>query len=154
MKYKKVAMAVFMIILILFGGIRAYEKINAIDDNPITGNFTQITAYPTNDIFTWTIVESDSTNSNYYSFKYNNLNKERSDPKMVQNLTVTGGSIQSAQKAITKADKLPEIQNFRWDAYYTCINANYNGSAWELTYFDVVDTGYHSNNIKVVIPSN
>lgn len=154
MKYKKVAMAVFIIILISFGGIRAYEKVNSIDDNSVTGNFTQITAYPTNDIFTWTIVESDSTNSNYYSFKYNTLNKEKSDPKLVQNLTVTGGSIQSAQKAINNADKLPEIQNFRWDAYDTCINANYNGSVWELTYFDVVDTGYHSNNIKVVIPSN
>lgn len=153
-KYKKAAMLIFMIILISFGGIRAYEKINAVEDNPVTGNFTQITSYPTNDIFTWTIVESDSTNSNYYSFKYNTWNKEKSDSKRVQNLTVVGGSIQSAQKAINKADKLPEVQNFRWDAYYTCINASYNENAWELTYFDIIDTGYHSNNIKVVISNN
>lgn len=154
MKYKKAAMLIFMIILISFGGIRAYEKINAVDDNPVIGNFTQITAYPTNDIFTWTIVESDSTNSNYYSFKYNTWNKEKLDSKRVQNLTVVGGSIQSAQKAINNADKLPEVQNFRWDAYYTCINASYNGNAWELTYFDIIDTGYHNNTIKVVIPNN
>ena len=96
MKYKKAAMAIFMIILISFGGIRAYEKLNAVNDNPVTGNFTSITAYPTNDIFTWTIVESDSTNSTYYSFKYNTLNKEKSDSKTVQNLTVRGGSIQSS----------------------------------------------------------
>ncbi|MGF7117019.1 metal-dependent hydrolase [Methanobacterium oryzae] len=152
MKYKKVAMVVFMIILISFGGVRAYEKVNAIDDNHVTGNFTQITAYPTNDIFRWTIVESDSKNSNYYSFKYNTLNKEKLDSKRIQNLTVIGGSVQSAQEAISKADKLPEIQNFRWDAYYTCINASYNGKEWKLIYFDVVDTGYHSNNITVIIP--
>lgn len=154
MKYKKAAMAIFMIILISFGGIRAYEKMNAIDDNPVSGNFTYIAAYPTADMFTWTIVESDSTNSTYYSFKYNTLNMQKIDAKTVQSLTVTSGSIQSAQEAINKADELPEVQNFKWDAYYPCINASYNGTAWKLTYFDVVDTGYHNNNIKVVIPSN
>ena len=154
MKYKKGAMAIFMIILISFGGIRAYEKINAIDDNPVSENFTYITAYPTMDIFTWTIVESDNKNSTYHSFKYNTLNKEQSDTKTVQSLTVMGGSVQSAQEAIDKANNLPEVQNFKWDGYYPCINASYNGNVWELTYFDVIDTGYHNNNIKVLISQN
>jgi len=154
MKYKKGAMAIFMIILISFGGVRAYEKINAINDNPVSENFTYITAYPTMDIFTWTIVESDNTNSTYHSFKYNTLNKEQSDAKTVQSLTVMGGSVQSAQEAIDKANNLPEVQNFKWDGYYPYINASYNGNVWELTYFDVIDTGYHDNNIKVFIPQN
>ena len=154
MKYKRGAMAIFMIILISFGGIRAYEKINAIDDNPVSENFTYITAYPTMDIFTWTIVESDNKNSTYHSFKYNTLNKEQSDTKTVQSLTVMGGSVQSAQEAIDKANNLPEVQNFKWDGYYPCINASYNGNVWELTYFDVIDTGYHNNNIKVLISQN
>lgn len=150
----RTAMAIFMIILISFGGIRAYEKINAINDNPVSENFTYITAYPTMDIFTWTIVESDNTNSTYHSFKYNTLNKEQSDTKTVQSLTVMGGSVQSAQEAIDKANNLPEVQNFKWDGYYPCINASYNGNVWELTYFDVIDTGYNNNNIKVFIPQN
>ncbi|MDI6723336.1 MAG: metal-dependent hydrolase [Methanobacterium sp.] len=154
MKYKKGAMAIFMIILFSFGGIRAYEKINAIDDNPVSGNFTYITAYPTMDIFTWTIVESDNKNSTYHSFNYNTLNKEQSDTKTVQSLKVMGGSVQSAQEAIDKANNLPEVQNFKWDGYYPCINASYNGNVWELTYFDVIDTGYHNNNMKVLIPQN
>jgi len=151
MKYKKAAMAIFMIILISFGGIRAYEKINALDDNPVSGNFTYITAYPTMDIFTWTIVQSDSNNSTYYSFTYNTLNKEKSEAKTVQSLTVTGGNVQSAQKAIKKADRLPKVQNFKWDAYYSCINASYNGTTWKLTYFDVIDAGYHNDNLTVYI---
>lgn len=151
MKYKKAAMTIFMIILISFGGIRAYEKSNALDENPVSGNFVYSAAYPTMDMFTWTLVESDINNSTYYSFKYNTLNKEKSDVKTVQSLTVTGGSVQSAQEDINKADKLPKVQNFRWDAYYPCINAKYTGKAWELTYFDVIDTGYGSNDINVTI---
>jgi inner membrane protein len=151
MKYKKAAMAIFMIILISFGGIRAYEKSNALDENPLSGNFVYSAAYPTMDMFTWTLVESDNTNSTYYSFKYNTLNKEKKDVKTVRSLIVTGGSVQSAQEAINKADKLPEVQSFRWDAYYPCINATFTGKAWELTYFDVIDTGYQNNNINVTI---
>lgn len=151
MRYKKIAMAIFMIILISFGGIRAYEKMNALDDNPVTGNFAYINAYPTMDMFTWTIVQSDSSNSTYYSFTYNTLNKEKSNAKKVQSLTITGGDIKSAQKAIDKADNLPEVQNFKWDAYYPCVNAGYDGSVWKLTYFDVIDTGYHNSNIDVII---
>jgi inner membrane protein len=151
MKYKKAAMAIFMIILISFGGIRAYEKSNALGENPVSGNFVYSAAYPTMDMFTWTLVESDNMNSTYYSFKYNTLNKEKTDIKTVKSLTVTGGSVQSAQEAINKADMLPEVQNFRWDAYYPCINATFTGKVWELTYFDVIDTGYQNNNINVTI---
>jgi inner membrane protein len=151
MKYKKAAMAIFMIILISFGGIRAYEKSNALGENPVSGNFVYSAAYPTMDMFTWTLVESDNMNSTYYSFKYNTLNKEKTDIKTVKSLTVTGGSVQSAQEAINKADMLPEVQSFRWDAYYPCINATFTGKVWELTYFDVIDTGYQNNNINVTI---
>jgi len=151
LKYKKAAMAIFMIILISFGGIRAYEKINALDENPVSGNFVYSTAYPTMDLFTWNIVESDSTNSTYYSFKYNTLNKEKSDVKTIQNFTVTGGSVQSAQQAVDKASELPEVRNFLWDAYYPCVNASFDGSVWKLTYFDVINTGYYNNNVNVFI---
>ena len=151
MKYKKAAMAIFMIILISFGGIRAYEKSASLNENPVSGNFIYSSAYPTNDMFTWSIVQSDSTNSTYYYFKYNTLNKQKFDVKTVQNLTVTGNSIQSADEAINKANSLPEVQNFKWDAYYTCINATYDGKIWKLTYFDIIDTGYQKNFINVFI---
>ena len=90
-------------------------------------------------------------NYSYYSFKYNTLSKQKFDVKTVQNLTVTGNSVQSAYEAINKANNLPEIQNFKWDAYYTCINATYDGKSWRLTYFDIIDTGYQKNYINVVI---
>lgn len=149
MKYKKAAMAIFMIILISFGGIRAYEKSIALSENQVSENFVYSSAYPTSDIFTWTIVQSNMDNTSYNSFKYNTLNKQKNDVKEVQNLSVTGGSTQSAQEAINNANKLPEVQNFRWDAYYPCVNASYNGKMWKLTFYDVVDTGYRSNNITI-----
>ncbi len=151
MKYKKTAMAIFMIILISFGGIRAYEKSVALEENPVSGNYVQSSAYPTMDMFTWTIIQSDASNSVYHSFKYNTLNKQISGEKTLQSLTITGNSVLSAQEVIKKANELPVIQNFKWDAYYTCINATYNGESWKLTYFDVIDTGYGNNNITVYI---
>ncbi|MGB9936600.1 MAG: metal-dependent hydrolase [Methanobacterium sp.] len=150
-KYKKATMAIFMIILISFGGIRAYEKNVALDENPVSANMVYSAAYPTSDIFTWTIVQSDSSNSTYYSFKYNTFNKGKSDIKLVQSLNINGGTVQLAQEAINKADSILEVQNFKWDAYYPCINATYNGKDWNLIYFDVIDTGYHNNNIMVTI---
>lgn len=154
LKYKKAAMAIFMIILISFGGIRVYEKINALDENPVSGNFMYSAAYPTMDLFTWNIVFSDRTSSTYYFFKYNTLNKEKSDVKTIQNFTVTGGSVQSAHDAVDKADQLPEVQNFLWSAYYPCVNASFDGSVWKLTYFDVIDTGYYNNKANVFIKMN
>lgn len=151
MKYKKAAMAIFMIILISFGGIRAYEKNVALDDNPVSDGFIYSAAYPTMDLFTWTIVQSDQSNQTYYSFNYNTLTKEKEDAKVVQSLTVSGGTVSSAQEAINKANKFTEVQSFRWNAHYPCINANFNGKEWTLTYFDVMGEGYRSNNLTVTV---
>jgi inner membrane protein len=151
MKYKKAAMAIFMIILISFGGVRAWEKNVALDDNPVRGEFVYSAAYPTMDLFTWTVVQSDRSNQTYYSFDYNTRTKEKKDAKMVQSLTVSGGTVQSAQEAIDKADRSTEVQKFRWNAYYPIINASFNGEEWTLTYFDVMDDGYRSNNLTVTV---
>lgn len=56
MKYKKAATAVFMVILISFGGIRAYEKSIALSENPVNNDMIYSVAYPTTDMFTWTLV--------------------------------------------------------------------------------------------------
>ena len=50
MKYKKAAMIIFMIVLVSFGGIRAYEKNAALAENPVSGNLVYSTAYPTADM--------------------------------------------------------------------------------------------------------
>jgi hypothetical protein len=97
------------------------------------------------------MVQSDSSNQTYYSFNYNTLYKEKTDAKMVQSLTVSGGTIPSAEEAINKADQFTEVQNFRWHAYYPCINASFNGEEWTLTYFDVMDDGYRNNNLTVTV---
>jgi len=64
-KYKKIALTIFIAILIIFGGIRAYEKMDTLQQlSSVDGNYTYITAYPTPDMFKWSVVKS---NAAYYT---------------------------------------------------------------------------------------
>lgn len=147
--YKKAAMAIFMITLILFGGIRAYEKFEVIQDETATlnGNYSHMAVYPTRDIFTWKVVKRDMQNSSYFVSDYNTLNKQESNIKIFKSLSVQNGSYESAQNAIKIANTFPEVKKFRWTSYYTLIKANFNSTNWELTYFDPF-----MNHIKVSVP--
>lgn len=51
--------------------------------------------------------------------------------------------------AIKTANSLPEVQRFRWNAYYTFEDAEYS-STWNITYFDVVSS-YNNQNITVSV---
>jgi len=154
-KYKKIALAGFIIMLISFGGIRAYEKMDIIQEQSqtLSDGYTQITAYPTADMFTWTVVESDG-GSKYRVFNYNNLQKTYSNMREAQNLTIKNGTYESAQKAIKYADNLPEVQGFKWDHTYTCINAERVTSGWNITYFDFMGTHFGPNELSVMVPQN
>lgn len=152
-EYKKIALAAFMIMLISFGGIRSYEKMDAIQSQTLTDGYTQITAYPTMDMFTWTVVESDGGNK-FKTYTYNNLEKKSSDIQVVQNVTVENGSIDSAKNAIQYSDNLPEVQSFKWDHAYTCVKAVNTSQGWNITYFDFAGSHYGPNEMTVMIPEN
>jgi inner membrane protein len=151
-KYKKAAMAIFMIILISFGGIRAYEKFNVLEDEAptLTGNYTQLSAYPTSDIFTWNVVKSNSQNTSYIVSQYNTWFNQESDIKMFNTPSIENGSYNSGQNAINMANKLPVVEKFKWNSYYTIVDARYNGTKWDITYSDIL-TSYTGNNITVSI---
>jgi inner membrane protein len=151
--YKKAAMAIFMIILISFGGIRAYEKFNVLEDETTTlnGNYSQIYVYPTSDMFTWNVVKSNVQNSSYIVSEYNTLANHESDIKMFNSPTVQNGTYSSAQNAINIANSLPVVERFKWNSYYTLVDANYNSTKWDLTYYDIL-TSYTGNNITVSVP--
>jgi inner membrane protein len=150
--YKIAAMAIFMIVLISFGGIRAYEKFNVLEDETPTlnGNYTQISVYPTSDLFTWNVVKSNAQNSSYIVSKYNTLTNLESDIKIFNSLSIQNGSYSSAKKAINIANKLPVIERFKWNSYYTLVVANYNSTKWDLTYYDILKS-YTVNNITVSV---
>jgi inner membrane protein len=150
-KYKKLALTGFLIMLISFGGIRAYEKMDALESQTLSEGYTQITAYPTQDMFTWTMVESDG-GGRYLVFTYNTWNKVSSNLREINNLSITNGSYESGQEAIKYANTLPEVEKFRWTSPYTAINATKTGSLWNVTYTDFVGTHYGASELSVLVP--
>ncbi|WP_048190550.1 metal-dependent hydrolase [Methanobacterium sp. SMA-27] len=138
-KYKKIAMVAFLIMLILFGGIRVYEKMDTIQSQTLEDGFTYITAYPTADMFTWTVMETNN-GSSYRVYNYNNLQKSISGVSDYQNLTITNGTYASAQEAIKYANNLLDVVKFKWNHMYTVINAGKVSDGWNITYIDIMGT--------------
>jgi inner membrane protein len=152
-KYKKIALAAFMIMLISFGGIRAYEKMDILQSQELSDGYTQITAYPTSDMFTWTVVESDGKGS-YRVFSYNNLEKKSLNLQEVKNLTIKNGTYESAQSAIKYANNLPEVEKFKWNSPFAAINATRTIEGWNVTYFDFIGSHYGDRELTVMVPQN
>lgn len=152
-KYKKAAMAIFMIILISFGGIRAYEKFNVLEDETPTlnGNYSQLSVYPTSDMFSWNVVKRNSENTSYIVSEYDTWYDQESNIKLYTTPSVENGNYSSALNAIKIADALPLVKRFKWNSYYTLVDANYNSTKWDITYYDVLNS-YTGNNITVTVP--
>lgn len=151
--YKKAAMVIFVVILVSFGGIRAYEKINVLEaETPtLNGNYSQISVYPTSDMFTWDVVKSNSQNSSYLVSQYNTLKNLDSEGETFKNLSVENGSYSSAQEAINIANNLAVVQRFKWNSYYTVVDAKYNSTKWDITYYDILDS-WTGKSITVSVP--
>ena len=150
--YKKAAMAIFMIILVLFGCIMAYEKSNALNAEKLTlnENNNQISAYPTQDMFTWGIVKSNTKNSSYVVSEYNTWQNKESDIKTYVNPLIENGSHSSAQDAINIANNLPMVEKFKFDSYYALIDAKYYSGKWNITYYDILNS-WTENNVTVTV---
>lgn len=154
-KYKKAAMAVFMIVLVSFGCIMAYEKVNTINAQKITlnGNYTQISTYPTQDMFTWQVIESNAQNSSYRVSEYNTWLNQESDIKTYKNPLIENGSYSSALNAINTANTLPDVQKFKFNSYYALVDAKYSSGKWDITYYDILNS-WTERSLTVSIPSN
>ena len=152
-RYKKAAMAIFMIILILFGGLRAYEKVNILDNETptLTGNYTQLSVYPTSNILVWNVVKSNSQNSSYIVSQYNGWSNQESNIQIFNTPSVENGNYSAGLNAIKIADTLPVVKQFKWNSYYTVVNARYNSTKWDVTYSDIINS-YTANNITVTVP--
>ncbi len=153
LKYKKIAMILFVIMLVSFGCIRGYEKINAshsLEEN-LEGNFTQIATYPTSDMFVWQGVLINPKNQKYQLYTYNGLTGQKSFQGNYSGLTIENGSYDSAMIAIKKANQTTDAQRFIWYSYYTCIDAKYENNKWKITYFNFVGGHYGPANLTVYI---
>ncbi|AEG17569.1 metal-dependent hydrolase [Methanobacterium paludis] len=152
-KYKKAAMAIFMIILISFGGIRACEKFNVLENETPTlnGNYNQISVYPTTDMFEWNVVKINAQNSSYIVSEYNTWSDQESNVRTFNTPSIENGNYSSAQNAINIANNLPVVKQFKWNSYYTLVDAKYTGTKWDITYYDILKS-YTGNNITVSVP--
>jgi inner membrane protein len=64
---------------------------DTIQSQTLSDGYTQIIAYPTSDMFTWTVVESDK-GTKYRFFTYNNLQKKTSNVGEVNSLNIKNGT--------------------------------------------------------------
>lgn len=152
-RYKKAAMAIFMIILISFGGIRAYEKINVINaESPtLTGNYSDLSVYPTNDMFTWNVVKHNPGNTSFIVSQYNTWSHQETNIKTYNTPSVINGNYSKGLNAIDIANDYPRVKQFKWNSYYTVVEASYTGTSWNVTYYDII-TSYTTNNLTVTVP--
>ncbi len=153
--YKRAATAIFMIVLVSFGCIMVYEKFSAVAAEKLTlnGNYSQISAYPTQNMFTWDIVESNVQNSSYRVSEYNTWQNQESDIRTYVNPLIQNGSYSSAQNAINIANNLPIVEKFKFNSYYSLVDAKYSSEQWDITYYDILNS-WTERSLTVSIPSN
>jgi inner membrane protein len=150
--YKKIAMTIFIIILVSFGGLRASEKLDVIESQTPTlnENYSKLTVYPTNDIYEWQVIQSNSPNSTYLVYNYNTNNREKTSLQYYNTPLITNGSYIDGIHAIKLANSNPLVQRFKWNSHYSLINASYTGKDWNITYYDIIDS-YTDNSLSVKI---
>jgi inner membrane protein len=151
-KYKKIAMTVFIIVLLSFGGIRAVEKYNVIESDTtyLDGNYSQMTVYPTNDVFNWQVVKYNSQKTSYIVYNYNTQNQELYNLRKYNTPNIINGSYESGLKAINIANSYPRVKQFKWNSHYSLINASFQNNKWKITYCDIVDS-YTEDNFSILI---
>ncbi len=126
---------------------------DVLQEQTLSDGYTQITAYPTSDLFTWKLVERDGK-GRYRYYTYNNLENRSSEVKEVNNLTIINGSYSSAQEAIKIADNLPEVRKFKWNSYFTILSADYNSTNWIINYSNFMGAPWSPENLTVTVPNN
>ena len=102
-------------------------------------------------MFAWNIVKRNSENSSYIVSTYNTWSNQESNINVFNTPSVENGSYSSAQNAINIANTFPAVKQFKWNSYYTLVDANYNSTKWDITYYDILNS-YTKNNITVSVP--
>jgi inner membrane protein len=150
LKYKKIALSCFIIILVTFGAIRSIEKFEITEDmsNNLKGNYTQLSIYPTSNLFFWNLVKTDNRNKKYFTYEFNFLENRKSNIKTFDFVYVKKEFYKSAESAINQTNNLPIVEKFRWNSFYTCIEATYYSDIWKINYFDFLGNR-EPNNLTI-----
>lgn len=149
-RYKKIAMILFITVLLSLGGIRAYEKSIALNEVATFDTEQSLRAYPTPDLFTWYIIKNEDGRNEYELLEYNQMTGI-SSVNIVNSLLINNGSYPEALYVLKKADELPQVRQFKWNAYVVYIDIDKNSSGWIINYHDLLNTHNFRNNLTVLI---
>jgi len=147
-RFNKNLFVVFMVFMLLVGGIRFEGKQSALS------NFSceSARAYPESGLFSWAVLENET--DQYLVYEYDYLDGNVSFVSVFPRLTVASKR-QEAEKAIALADNLFWVRIFLWRAYAVAVNATSkeNGS-WDIEYYDpVVRVETHDSTSLLRLPS-
>jgi inner membrane protein len=148
-KFNKNLLIIFVIFFLILGGIRIEGKASA--ESFFDGRNAEI--YPDSNPFSWVVLENDS--NQFLVYKYDSLKGKVTNSSAFARIAVAS-NITQAKVAIGAAEKLPQVQLFRWRAYGVAINAtsetSENGS-WIIEYYDPLVRAQMANSVPVFRPA-
>ena len=126
---KKNLFIVFLIFLMLVGGIRMERKMAA--EEVFAGRNASI--YPMPSLFSWAALqeEGDSYLISSYDLVKGTVFSGQAFPKLK-----TPTHSKEAEEALDAAEGLFPVKIFRWRAYAVAVNASLSGRSWYIEYYD------------------
>lgn len=138
-------LALFLIVLLVVGGLRVEGKESAIalenHGDSVEDLKEDFEVFPDWGLFEWIILNENE--SSFQVYRYDFLSDEisylASYPRL--NVELDSGDPESAsdpnlEKALHLADSLPQVALFRWRACAVAVNASRNNGSWLLEYYD------------------
>jgi inner membrane protein len=146
-KFNKNIFIIFMLFLLVVGGIRIEGKAAA--ESFFSGKNAEI--YPDSNLFSWVVLENDS--DQFLVYEYGFLNGKASNSSAFAKISVSS-SIKEAKIAIDAAENLPQVKLFRWRAYAVAINATSQNGLWIIEYYDPLAKAQMANPWPIFQPAS
>lgn len=122
----------FLAILAVVGAIRVEGKEEASD--PFQG--MDHSTFPTSNLFKWEVLHESGNWIDVH--EYDMLSGSLDYNQTFERLNIASGRAGGLSAALQKADRLPQVEMFKWRAYAVAINASFDDDAWEIEYYDPV----------------
>ena len=145
-KSNKNLLIIFVLFFVIMGGIRIEGKASA--ESFFAGQNTGI--YPDSNPFSWVVLENDG--NQFLVYKYDYLQGIVTNSSAFAKITVAS-NITQAKAAIGAAEKLPQVELFRWRAYGVAINASSQNGSWDIEYYDPLVRAQMANSVPVFRPA-
>jgi inner membrane protein len=119
-------LAALLLVLVLCGGVRAWEK-NCAEDN-----FSEAKTIPTPNLFQWSVLTENQDGITVYS--YDGISRTMEPKGTFPWLEASPG--EGLDEAFCAAEKLPQVKMFSWRSYAVARKANFSEGGWDLEYID------------------